>query len=512
METKIANYNYNAYVRAFEILSEFEEKVKPFSLMYKSFPVWLGIRQYVYMYIVKILDPHIAADFGSGVLNVNESLSYAHLLINKAKFINRSLILKSKITKDKCLIFSAEVCRRAIIDGESINIFIDPIRMADGDNEIIGVEKLSLNNSGYHKEMFYTLKQYDLLVLQGLSFACEKVRSLFLRVPLKLDNPSLAEIIKNSDDILLERDFIYKLINNFIIYLELLMHYWKIVFKIVQPKLVVATDWYSRANMIMFFIANKMGIPTIEVLHGLINKYHTGYVFRNLLISQEFEYAFPNNLIVFGKLSKDILMKEGTLWKENAIFDLGYPWLDYSLNKLTVDKAGLKAKLNIKNGIKVLTITSQYTLQDDLKNILFNLKIPQDWLVVIKIHPLETISYKKIYRHFLNMPRIKFVSDGDIPFYDLLKISDAHASFYSTTLWEASAFGISNYIIDHSAKDLVSELESLGVAKISSVQDIFSDSYIPNKKVVDYIFSNLDGNSNKRFIDFFRKIKNSHIS
>ena len=499
--------NQDVFAQAFDMLSKFEQKVKPSHILYKGFPIWLGIRQYIYMYIKKSLDSHIVLDSRNVFPTPQQIVSYIHLLFGKMKFINRSLVLNHKMMKGKYIIVSYENCRRGLVDGKSINIFIDPIRIADKDNEIVGVENVSPGYLINEKEMFYTFKPYDLFLIQAFSFVSEKFITGFLKRSINLDRLNLDKIVENLKDIGIKSELFYRLVYNFVIYFEFLTRYWTIVFRTMQPKLVAGTDWYSRANMLMFFVANKMGIPTVEITHGLINKYHYGYVFKNWEIDEKLRHSFPKYLIVFGKFFKSMLDKEGTLWQENEIFDLGYPWLDYFLNNIKVDKNKLKAKFNIEKNHKILTITAQDVVQASLKNKLLNLKIPNDWIVLVKIHPTEILSYKRAYHRLFNRPKIKFVTDKDIFYYELLKISDAHAGFCSTALWEAAAFGIPNYIVDHPTKQFVKEIEHLGLAKISTIQDIFNDNYVPNGEAINYVFSNLNGNSAQKVVDFFKRVE-----
>jgi len=48
---------------AYTIKEVFEKKTNPFRILYKGFPIWLGLRQWVYVQLVHMLDPRVELDF-----------------------------------------------------------------------------------------------------------------------------------------------------------------------------------------------------------------------------------------------------------------------------------------------------------------------------------------------------------------------------------------------------------------------------------------------------------------
>jgi hypothetical protein len=200
------------------------------------------------------------------------------------------------------------------------------------------------------------------------------------------------------------------------------------------------------------------------------------------------------------------MLNEGTLWTEEHLLDMGFPWLEYFLKHITIKKDELKKKLKLISECNILTITSQEPLQSVLNDMLLQLEIPVDWHVVIKLHPAEVRTWEHGYSGLLKKDGLSFVNDNQISFYELLAISNAHASFYSSTLWEAPFFGVSNYIIDYSTKHMVDDIVKLGLAKVSTLQKIFHDDFKPINESIEYVFSNSQGGSAKKIIEFFAKV------
>ena len=109
----------------------------------------------------------------------------------------------------------------------------------------------------------------------------------------------------------------------------------------------------------------------------------------------------------------------------------------------------------------------------------------------------------------INEPQLKFLTSSNSSIYELLLVSDAHASLSSTVVWEAAAFGISNYIIDHDLiRDASRDLVNLGLAKVISLKNIFQDDFKPDIGKISYVFSSLNGSSATKILDFLRKISN----
>lgn len=486
---------------AFEILSEFEKKVRPFRYYYKDFPIWIALRQTIYLLILKNLTPSQNINCGS-ITRRKRIWAYIPLLISEAKFINRSIIFNFKKIRNKYILCSLDVYWKPI-NGEDANIFIDPIRIVDKYNEAIGIEFIT-NSSSKKNEMFYTLRAYDLFLLRAISYILKPFIIKISKKSFSFSKKIEYELVK----IGIEINTIHYLINSFISDFEFVTRYWEYVFRKTHPGLIATIGGYSVGNMLMIFVANKMGIPTVELSHGLVNPYHVGYIYKNLNNDLKNQYAFSKYLIVFGKNFKDILAKEGTLWKKENIINLGYPWLDYYLNNAKINKNMIRKMLNIGKEIKILTITSSSgePIPSILVKLLLDVKIPNNWVIVIKLHPNEISLRKNKYIKIRNKPGLKFVTDKEVGLYDLLKISEAHASLISTVLWEAPVFGIPNYIIDYPTKYQVKEIVKLGLAKVSKIQNIFTDDFKPNKEKINYIFSNLDGSSSQEVWKFLKKI------
>jgi hypothetical protein len=491
----------NPDVEAYDILVRIEKKTKPLSFCYKGFPVWLALRQSIHLFIANKLEPSHNINRGS-VSRVKRIWSYIGLLLNRSRFTRKSVILNLKDLNGKYLVRSTEMCKKLMDSKYQMNIFVDPLRLHDTNGKIVGIESISTTDFKKDMPLFPTLKAYDVYLLRVLGFAMTPIISLLLRDKWGFDNEVANELRKVG----IGKSLIRNLVVSFIVDFELMTRYWGYVFRRCRPELVAVASWYPTEIMLMLFTANKVGIPTVELVHGSINKEHTGYIFKNVEDEEGVKDAIPRYVVTHGKYQKALMIREGTLWERAQILDLGFPWIDYSKNNMRTDKEEITKKLGIPPGWRILTITSQEPMQLVLKRMLSKLVVQDGWNLIVKVHPCEASSWRKVYADVINKRNVKFVTEKDINLYCLLNISDAHASFFSSVLWEAPAFGISNYIIDYSTKEMVRDLEELGLAKVSSISDIFFDDFIPAKKYLNNVFSNLDGTSSHKILRFFDAI------
>ncbi len=497
------NKKEDPYVQAFEILCEFEKKAEPFRFYYKNFPVWLALRQSVCYILLQNITS--SQNINTGFLSRERQIrEYEHMLFKRFSSLDRSILLNYTKMKDRYLFFSEESYRKKSINGLSFNMFIDPLRITDKNNECIGIEFVSnpYRLNLMTEERFYTYNTYDLFFLRAIAYIYQKILCKTSRMPIHFDD----KFIDLLEEIGVRYNTLEILMYNFVSVFEVATKYWKIVFELTKPRLITGIGWYSLGNMLMHFTANRMGIPTFELMHGIIIPYHVGYIYRNLNKDYRLQCAFPKYIIVYGRYFKDVMVKEGTLWEKENILDFGSPWLDYFLNNIDIDNKKLRGKLNVKDKNILMITSGEESTQEVFKKMLSELKIPNNWEVIIKIHPAEFLSWKKVYGELISKSGLKFVTDEEVNVYELLRISKAHASFFSSVLWEAPAFGVSNYVIDHSTKNIVGNIVELGLAKVSKIQDIFTDDFKPNKEVIDYIFSNLDGSSSQKVWEFFKEI------
>ena len=206
------------------------------------------------------------------------------------------------------------------------------------------------------------------------------------------------------------------------------IYFFRNFFKRQKPKILFSISHYSTINKGAIKAANEIGIPTIDVQHGLINKKSPGYIDTSGIKEDTPQYLF-----VYGKYFKDIISENSNLFeKENIIISGNYYLTKYNTSN---------KKRKIKNE-EILLITTQPAVDENAYINIIREALKIKLKVILKIHPSES---KEKYKTILNEFDITIKEKENI--YELFNISKYHATVFSTSAVESLVFGVPNIII-----------------------------------------------------------------
>jgi hypothetical protein len=243
---------------------------------------------------------------------------------------------------------------------------------------------------------------------------------------------------------------------------------------VLAPKEIILLCNYMREA---FSAACKArGLAITELMHGNITLGHAYYHIPPAYATPEGRSLFPDRVVVYGQYWKDVLV-QGNFLPEDQIVIGGY--------FLKVPEPGEQAR----KGRKMLLITSQYTVQDELLEYAAFLKRTLDpgiWEVVIKPHPAEDSARFRM----LEQPDFLRVTMENT--YALMKRADVHISVYSTTLFEAARYGASNWALNvPKYADRWQEYVDTGICRLLQPDEL-PDPALPSMEQVQYYFSDYD--------------------
>ncbi len=210
----------------------------------------------------------------------------------------------------------------------------------------------------------------------------------------------------------------------------------------ISPKAVLIRCGYGSFHMALSQACKELGIPSIELQHGNITKYHVGYVKGS---SSDNKDCIPEYLLTYGDIFSDIIRK-GNLFEPDNVISIGFPYME------EVKKSNSPVDEEVKNFVSkfsnTLLVTSQWTVADEIKNFVISISKRledknQSIGIIFKPHPRDTNDYSdmKTYQNI-------FLADkyGDI--YELFQVIDIHSTVYSTSAIESLAFGKPNMFLD----------------------------------------------------------------
>ena len=225
--------------------------------------------------------------------------------------------------------------------------------------------------------------------------------------------------------------------------------FWLNILEILKPKEIFFICHYHKEGLI--YSAKKLGIKIIEYQHGLIAKSDIFYNFPTGLNKIKNDCLFPDEMRVYGKYWKNILLNGNFIKKERLKIVEYYL---YSNTRLNINDNKLFKSFSYDK--KLILITTQTYLSkyyikyvDVLLSFLNN-----EYRVIIKPHPSESVND---YAKFKNDKKV-LVTDISTEF--LLSKSDFHITMYSTTAFDALRYNLSTfYIYCDKQSDYIEELK-----------------------------------------------------
>jgi hypothetical protein len=205
---------------------------------------------------------------------------------------------------------------------------------------------------------------------------------------------------------------------------------YRILLDFLAPKRVFLIAHYGKEA---FIAACKFkGVEVTELMHGTILPNHPQYIYPEHCSSLFSSALFPDRLAVYGEYWKHVVV-EGHMFPENSVVIGGY--------YLKVPQRTPRSTSSTQH---VILISSQPTVQKELYAYITFLKSEFDsrkWQIIIKPHPMESNDA------YEDLQQPGFIEISNESIYKLLAQSDFHISVYSSVLYEALSFDVSNYVL-----------------------------------------------------------------
>lgn len=334
------------------------------------------------------------------------------------------------------------------IFGKFYNIYLDSmIDFVNNRYELLKVEISSENVAS-------SLPRYiDTIFLDSSHFNKMKRDELARNYPDNIINfielKKVVEEITNSKVILNERFIvnIAQLVEEHqLFYIELLSR--------LSPKVIFVICYYTPIIMALIRAANQLGIKTVDIQHGCIGPYHGLYSQWTKIPVEGYDLV-PDFFWVWGEQSKENILRGqpdgcrhhqpvvgGNLWLAKYQQKAGYP-----------ESPEVREFFDsLKKYRKVILFTLQPLAEPIPAHVLEAMRrSPQDWLWLIRAHPLykNELTKIEILLHQNNIENYETKLSSDLPLYLLFRGVDHHITCGSSCGFEAITFDIPNTIVDH---------------------------------------------------------------
>ncbi|MFZ3074403.1 MAG: hypothetical protein WA093_04745 [Minisyncoccales bacterium] len=293
-----------------------------------------------------------------------------------------------------------------------------------------------------------------------------------------------------------------------------------------MPEIIVETSSYEAGVTAINFAAKKMGIPVIEIQHGIITNAHAGYIYftpQKYLSSK----PRPQKFMAHGQIYKDIILNSGNAFLPEDIIVAGNMRIEKFLRENLPGKETIRKRVRQALGIGendfLATISSQNLPKEEFAQIVEEVLLTseEDLFICIKPHPAED-DWKQAYGRILSHSRARFVTDGDIDLYDLLTASDLHATTISTVFLECLAIDIPNIIVNSPNLGSILDLVNYcGISPVKTAEEFVEEIHkIRNdkkykeeiikkgKKITEHFFAPTGHPENVIVEEILKKLKN----
>lgn len=211
--------------------------------------------------------------------------------------------------------------------------------------------------------------------------------------------------------------------------------------KKLKPEFVLLSVSQSHAGLIL--AARRLGIPSLEIQHGLITPDHRVYDWPISMINDP-DSTIPDQLLVWGEYWQELMLRNG-YWTKERLPIAGNPKFD------------LVAKGFVHNprqeGTVLLFSSNAFVAKEGAAFILKTLELlgPNDSEGVsfwIKLHPneKEATAYSELTHNFPDHVRI--IAHAEMNFYDALKHAHIHISGFSISIYESVGLGVPTLVLD----------------------------------------------------------------
>lgn len=442
------------------ILIRAERELNLFGLKVSDLPLWWFCRDRVLIYLFQLTNNIDMAVSSAETLTFREIVSKVKESVRMNGFKNHDI-----------LAISTSSARRMQIESKDFDVYFDFFSWTKYKSNYAILEtpdRSSHSVNPYSSSCYYG----DCVVLLGnlcrrlsgyfgnndfIDDYCHTIFEWLINNGLKVEYRSLQRVIT--------REYAFTKIGIFMA---------EYIISKIRPKVLFVECGYSPSHMVFQYVAKRMGIPVIEVQHGLIVPCSLGYFFGAIDKEQVINSPFPDEIMVYGNHFKKVLLGNKFL-TNSKIKILGHPLLW----KLREDY--------VKNsGSGNLLISTQPEFSDFFIELIIKLAEKTKNRIYVKPHPSEVGKIRKqnILKSFSNIVTMP----PDTQIYNIFKEVEYHISVGSMTHLEALLFGLKDIIVCRSGfENYYKFLVDMGIPSVDNIDQIFD--VIMDYPNIDSIYS-----------------------
>lgn len=313
--------------------------------------------------------------------------------------------------------------------------------------------------------------KYTDLVDRVYWFEKNRYRILNKSMLSKKDDKSVIELVDNVNrnfNVNLDIDEWKNTINNRLLFYKIAYKIYSKILEKIQPKVIIQVVSYEETKYVINKIASERNIPTIELQHGTMGKYHIAYNFSGKM---EIE-TFPDYVFTFGDYWKEVTRLP---IPDSQIISVGWPFYEKKMKEYD-DEQKNKNK-------KTILFISQGTIGKELSQFALKMLKKLDatlYQIIYKLHPGEYDSWKTDYPYLLDS-KIKVIDNNNHDMHHYFNQVDIQIGVYSTAIFEGLGYNLDTYIVNLYGHEYMEDLYKKNyVTLVNSVDETIQ--HLSNKK------------------------------
>lgn len=233
-----------------------------------------------------------------------------------------------------------------------------------------------------------------------------------------------------------------------------------------KVKCVVPSVYYEKENMIMAAAAHSLGLPVIELQHGIVNAYHPAY---NRLSGAS--PVFPDRILTWGRWWTEAVRCPG---RESLFIPCGYPYFEHMA----------ACSRNEPDRERTIVFISQGPVGRELSEFAVRLHhlLGPDYPILFKLHPNEIRNWREHYPLLARETSIEVIDDRLYSVYRCFDRSAWQIGVSSTALIEGLCWGLTTFIVDLETCEYMRALYSRGYAVLVKDAESVADGIRAGKK------------------------------
>ncbi len=210
----------------------------------------------------------------------------------------------------------------------------------------------------------------------------------------------------------------------------------------------------------IIYYLKKRKVPIIELQHGIIAQSDIFYVFPKVVATGRDKCLFPDYICVFGEFWKKVLLS-GYEYLPNNIYVIG----DYMAGNINFFINNNDTEIINSHFTKkiILVATQTYLEKHYISYVKFlseQIKDNDEWIIVVKIHPAESLEK---YADIRNLKNVILTKNMDLS--TLLSKSNIVISIYSSVLFDSLKYSLFRFtLLVDELSDYVKEIINNGIA------------------------------------------------